>query len=175
MFGNDIYILIEEDVVRESSMRPASKRIRLLELALDESERLGAVLVDVLLVCVGIIAVAAVRVGGVAVRLDDAGAGWRAFEATGTGGELVMSEIVPISFGRARAYASCSAGSDIVWQTVLVVRVPHEDGRLNGVESIAGKRRPRAATEGVVKDLSALYWVSTRHGIRVSCIPESIR
>jgi hypothetical protein len=146
MFGNDIYILIEEDVVRESSMRPASKRIRLLELALDESERLGAVLVDVLLVCVGIIAVAAVRVGGVAVRLDDAGAGWRAFEATGTGGELVMSEIVPISFGRARAYASCSAGSDIVWQTVLVV-----------------------------KDLSALYWVSTRHGIRVSCIPESIR
>jgi hypothetical protein len=97
MFGNDIYILIEEDVVRKSSMRPASKRIRLLELALDESERLGAVFVDVLLVCVGIIAVAAVRVGGVAVRLDDAGARWRAFEATGTGGELVMSEIVPIS------------------------------------------------------------------------------
>jgi len=47
--------------------------MRLLELALDESKRLGAVLVDVLLVRVGVISIAAVGVGGVAVRLDDAG------------------------------------------------------------------------------------------------------
>jgi hypothetical protein len=66
--GNDIYILVEEDVVKEPSARPDSKRTRLLsELALDESKCLGAVLVDVLLVRVGIVAVAAVRVSSVAV------------------------------------------------------------------------------------------------------------
>jgi hypothetical protein len=92
---NNIYILIEEhDVVKESPQRCGSKRRCLLELALDESKCLRAVLIDVLLVCVGVVAVAAVRVGGVAVRLDDAGAGGRAREATGTSGELDRSEAV---------------------------------------------------------------------------------
>lgn len=58
------------------------------ELALDESQSLGSVLVDVLLVGVGVVAVAAVRVGGVAVRLNDGGACWCALEARWTGGEL---------------------------------------------------------------------------------------
>jgi hypothetical protein len=58
------------------------------ELALDESKGLGAVLVDVLLVRVGIVAVAAVWVGGVAVRLDDGGAGGCALESRRTGGKL---------------------------------------------------------------------------------------
>ena len=58
------------------------------KLALDESESLRAVLVDVLLVGVGIVAVAAVGVGRVAVRLDDACVGGRALEASRAGSEL---------------------------------------------------------------------------------------
>jgi hypothetical protein len=64
---------------------------RLLELALDEGKRLRAVLVDVLLVRVCIVTVAAVRVGGVAVRLNNAGAGWGASKARRTSGELCTS------------------------------------------------------------------------------------
>lgn len=56
---------------------------------LDESQRLLTVLVDVLLVRVGIVAVAAVGVGRVAVRLDDGRAGRGALEAAGAGSELV--------------------------------------------------------------------------------------
>jgi hypothetical protein len=37
------------------------------KLALDEGKRLGAVLINVLLVSIGVIAIAAVRIGGVAV------------------------------------------------------------------------------------------------------------
>jgi hypothetical protein len=51
------------------------------EFALDEGKSLGAVLVDVLLVGVGVITVAAVWIGGIAVGLDDGGAGGRAREA----------------------------------------------------------------------------------------------
>jgi hypothetical protein len=51
------------------------------ELALDESKSLGAVLVDILLVSVGVVSGAAVWVGSIAVRLDDGGTGGRACEA----------------------------------------------------------------------------------------------
>jgi hypothetical protein len=51
------------------------------KLALDERKRLGAVLVNVLLVSVGVVAVAAVWVRSVAVRLDDGGASGRTLEA----------------------------------------------------------------------------------------------
>jgi len=57
---------------------------------LDESEGLLAVLVDVLLVRVGVVAVAAVRVGRVAVGLDDGRVGGRALVAAGAGGELFL-------------------------------------------------------------------------------------
>jgi hypothetical protein len=50
------------------------------DLALDEGKSLVAVDVDVLLVVVGVVSVAAVRVLGVAVALDDAGAGGCAAE-----------------------------------------------------------------------------------------------
>jgi len=48
------------------------------ELALDESKSLATVDADILLVVVGVVSVAAVWVLGVAVALDDAGAGGRA-------------------------------------------------------------------------------------------------
>ena len=48
------------------------------ELALDEGKGLVSVDADVLLVVVRVVSVAAVRVLGVAVALDDAGAGGRA-------------------------------------------------------------------------------------------------
>lgn len=64
------------------------------EFGFDECEGLGAVFVDVLLVRVGIVAVAAVGVCGVAVGLDDAGAGGGALETGGAGGELEMCECV---------------------------------------------------------------------------------
>ena len=57
-------------------------------LALDEAESLVSVDVDILLVMVGIVSIAAVRVLRVAVALNDAGVGWRACEAVGTGGKL---------------------------------------------------------------------------------------
>lgn len=57
-------------------------------LGLDEGESLGAVLVNILLVSVGVIAVAAVWVSSVAVRLDDACVGRRALEASGARGKL---------------------------------------------------------------------------------------
>jgi hypothetical protein len=51
------------------------------DLGLDESKSLRTVLVDVLLVSIGVVAVAAVWVRGIAVRLDDGGVGGRAGEA----------------------------------------------------------------------------------------------
>ena len=58
------------------------------DLALDEGESLVSINVDILLVVIGVVSVAAVRVLRVAIALDDAGVGWRAFEAAGTGGKL---------------------------------------------------------------------------------------
>jgi hypothetical protein len=57
------------------------------KMGLDESQRLRAVLVGVLLVRVGIVAVAAVWVGRVAVRLDLGSLG--AGEALGASSELI--------------------------------------------------------------------------------------
>jgi hypothetical protein len=59
-----------------------------IDQLLDEGHRLLAVLVDVLLVRVGVVAGAAIGVAGVAVRLDDTRAGRRALEASGAGGKL---------------------------------------------------------------------------------------
>ena len=67
-----------------------------IEELLDEGQRLCSVLVDVLLVRVGIVAVAAVRVGRVAVRLNDGRLGRRALEALGTGGELFIASSVRV-------------------------------------------------------------------------------
>jgi Mn2+/Fe2+ NRAMP family transporter len=58
------------------------------DLGLDEGKSLGSVLVDVLLVGVGVVAVAAVWVGRIAVRLDDGGTGRCALEARWASSEL---------------------------------------------------------------------------------------
>lgn len=58
------------------------------KLALDESQSLRAVLVDILLVRVGVFAVAAEWIGSITVRLDDACAGRSALEASRASGEL---------------------------------------------------------------------------------------
>jgi len=72
------------------------------DLALNESQRLWAVLVDILLVRVGVVAVAAVGVGRVAVRLDDTWVCRGALEAGWTGGELtyIISLILSKKTGR---------------------------------------------------------------------------
>ena len=58
------------------------------ELALDESKSLRSVLVDVLLVCICVVAIAAVGIGSITVRLEDAGVCGRALESGGALGEL---------------------------------------------------------------------------------------
>ena len=58
------------------------------DLALDEGESLVAVDVNVLLVVVGVVSIAAVWVLRVAVALDDAAAGRCAGESSRAGGEL---------------------------------------------------------------------------------------
>jgi hypothetical protein len=66
------------------------------ELGLDESKSLRTILVDVLLVRVGIVAIAAVRVRRVAVRFEPVGLGGRALEALGTGGKLDENVSTPM-------------------------------------------------------------------------------
>lgn len=58
---------------------------------LDEGHGLLAVLVDILLMRVGVVAGAAVGVAGVAVRLDDARAGRGALETSGARSKLHFS------------------------------------------------------------------------------------
>lgn len=60
------------------------------DLALDEGHGLRAVLVDVLLVSIGVVSGAAVWVSCIAVRLDDAGTGRRALEASWASSELCI-------------------------------------------------------------------------------------
>ena len=57
---------------------------------LDKTKGLLAILVNILLVRVGVVAVATVRVGGVAVGLDDGGVGGRALETALAGRELEL-------------------------------------------------------------------------------------
>jgi hypothetical protein len=146
---NDIYIeksyFLEVIVVKRSRRNEVfphfASAIRSCgELALDEGESLVAVDVDVLLMVVGVVSVAAVRVLGVAVALDDAGAGRRAGEASGAGSEALSL-----------------AGADIVGETIAVVGVAHEDCDLNGLESVSGKGGARATADGVVHNLTSLY------------------
>lgn len=56
---------------------------------LDERQCLASILIDVLLVRVRIIAIAAVRIGGVTVRLNDGRIGGRTLVSAGTSRKLV--------------------------------------------------------------------------------------
>jgi hypothetical protein len=90
--------------------------LRLTELALDECEGLLAVLVHVLLVGVGIVSIAAVRVCRIAVRLDDGRVGGRALEAAGAGSELqdaVSRDIHNLELVGFLTYTTSLAGSNI--------------------------------------------------------------
>jgi len=78
--------VISSDLYNSTLSSTISRR-RIEEL-LDERKRLLTVLVDVLLVRVGVVAVAAVRIRRIAVRLDDARVGRGALEAALAGGEL---------------------------------------------------------------------------------------
>lgn len=109
------------------------------DLGLNEGHGLRSVLVDVLLVGVGIVSVAAVRVCAVAVALDDARVGRRALEALRTGGEALSS-----------------TSSDVVRETSTVVWVAHEDSSLNSSESISGKSSSGATAKSIVHNLSTL-------------------
>jgi len=109
------------------------------DLALDEGESLVAVDVDVLLVVVGVVSIAAVWVLRVAVALDDAAAGRCAGESSRAGGEALGL-----------------AGTDVVGKTVAVVWVTHEDRRLDGLEGVAGQSGTSTAADGVVHDLTSL-------------------
>ena len=109
------------------------------DLALDEGESLVAVDVDVLLVVVGVVSVAAVRIGRIAVALDDAGVGGRALESLWTSGESL----------------SCTC-SNVIRKASAVVRVAHEDSSLDSGEGIATKSRSRTTAESVVHDLTTL-------------------
>jgi hypothetical protein len=112
-------------------------------LALNESKSLVTVNANVLLVVVGVVSVAAVRVLRVTVALDNAGASGRTGEASGAGSETPSL-----------------ACSNIVGETIAVVWVAHEYGYLDGLESVAGKSCSCSAADGVVHDLTSLCGVS---------------
>lgn len=109
------------------------------DLALDESQRLRSIPVDILLVGIGVVSIAAVRVRGIAVGLDDARVGRGAREARGASRE-----------------SRSLARTHVVREAVAVVRVAHEDGGLDGGQGFAGEGGTGAAAEGVVEDLPAL-------------------
>lgn len=135
----------------------------LAQLGLDEVEGLGSVLVHVLLVAVGVVAVAAVRVRRVAVGLDDAGVRGRAPEAAGASSKLGRNTLAGRRDGREirlwrdrETYTASAAGTDVVGQAGGVVGVAHEDGGLDGVQGVAAQGLAGSAAEGVVHDLAAL-------------------
>lgn len=148
---------------RISSLRAIRTRMRLCgDLGLDESKSLGAVLVDVLLVRVGVVAIAAVGIGRVAVRLDDACAGWRARETSWARSELLWVSILRDFFVNkiGCSYALGCAGADVVWQTSAVVWVAHEDGSFDCCQCITGEGRACTTAERVVHDLTSLKIIS---------------
>lgn len=93
-----IYILCRHANPTMSISRVPSSS--LTQLALDEVESLLSVLVDVLLVSVGVVARAAVRISRVTVALDEGRAAGRAMEAAGAGGELICLVSPDSSSGR---------------------------------------------------------------------------
>jgi predicted DNA repair protein MutK len=129
------------------------------DLGLDESKSLGAVLVDVLLVSVGVVAVAAVWVRGIAVRLDDGGVGGRAGKAWWACSELgiMLVNCMKLRFEQ-KTYASSLARSYVVGKTLAVVGVTHEDGGLDSRERVAGQSSAGTTAEGVVHDLTTLVY-----------------
>jgi len=145
--GGVVAALAEEDLTFSASTPPAKllgEELRRssegrIDKLLDERHGLRAVLVDILLMRVRVVAVAAVGIGGVAVGLDDGRVGGGALEAGGAGGEALVL-----------------ARPDVVGKSIDVMRIAHEDSSLDGLERSTGESRASAAAEGVVEDLTAL-------------------
>lgn len=57
-------------------------------------------------------------------------------------------------------YALGPAGTDVVGETGTVVGVTHEDGSLDGLESVAAESGTSTTADGVVHDLTTLCTVS---------------
>ena len=144
-----------------STMGGATIRDLCGKLALNESQSLRTVLVDVLLVSVGIVASAAVGVSGVAVQLDDAGAGRRALEASRAGGKLetLLSTHVLVAAIQG-TYPLSPACANVVRKASAVAWVTHEDGGFDGPQSIASECGSSATAESVVHNLTTLLFVS---------------
>lgn len=97
-----------------------------VDLGLDEGERGGAVLGRVTLMSVGVVAVAAVWVGRIAVRLDVRGV--RALEASRARCELcTVLRIMKVRVRYMSTHPGSLAGTNIVGQAWNVARVTHED------------------------------------------------
>jgi hypothetical protein len=114
---------------------------------------------------IGIVSVATVWIGSIAVRLNLA-CRWAA-KASRTrvkldGGEWLDSTS---QLKEDLAYATRSAGADFVWQTRDEARIAHEDSRFDHVDGGCGQRDGRVgvaliwistSAEGVIHDLTAL-------------------
>jgi hypothetical protein len=107
---------------------------------------------------VRIVAIAAVRVRGVAVGLDDGRVGRRALEAACSCGELNQLALWPNLAWILQAYSSSLARADVIGKSVNVMRIAHEDSGLDGGESGACEGSSRAAAEGIIHDLTALVF-----------------
>ena len=107
---------------------------------------------------VRIVAIAAVRVRGVAVRLEDGRVGGSTLEASLAGRKLFSLSVSKKGGGDGRAgtHSSGSASANVVRKAGDVVRVAHEDAGLDGGEGVTGEGCTRTAAEGIVHDLAAL-------------------
>jgi len=86
---------------------------RSIQQLLDKVERLLSILVDILLVRVGVVAVAAVGIGRVAVGLEDGFGSGFTLEAAGASRELFHISVSPLSFP---LFLSLSLWMHILWQ-----------------------------------------------------------
>lgn len=71
-----------------------------------------------------------------------------------------VNSIIDERGGNRGTYALCLACADVVWKTVAVVRVAHEDGCLHGCQSCTGKSSTCTSAERIVHDLTTLGSIS---------------
>lgn len=139
-----------------------SQTTSLGKLALDEGQSLLSILAAIALVGGGIGAVAAVRVGGIAVALDVGRAGAR--ETTGTSGELKVARLALIDHHRSSSYGYCwvvtystgGASSHVVAEASDVCRRAHPNRSLDCGDRSRGQSRAASTAQSLVHDLASL-------------------
>lgn len=135
----------------------SSPRLSSVELRLDERERLLAVDVDILLVVVCVVSVAAVGILSVAVGLGVVWIAGRALISRRAGSELVQSVgCTPRRHLDRETYALSLARSNVYALALGEVRISQEDSSFNGVEGASAEGGAGAAAVGVVHDLATL-------------------